>query len=113
MKVSFDGVNAKMVTFEAAQGVKEGALVKVSAAGKAAPCTAAGDVPIGVAVSVRDGICGVQTQGYMKVPCAAGTAVGFGLFACDGDGSLASGTSGRPGFVLDVYEQAGLCGVML
>jgi len=112
MKVAFDGIQEKMVTFEVAQNVQEGSLVKVSGAGSVASCAAEGDVPVGVAHQVRDGICAVQTQGYMKVPCAAGVAVGFGLFACDGNQKLAGGTSGRPGFVLDVDDAAGVCGVL-
>ncbi len=112
MKVAFDGIQEKMVTFEAAQDVREGSLVKVSSAGTVAPCAAEGDVPVGVAAQARDGICAVQTHGYMKVPCAASVAVGFGLFACDGNQKLASNASGRPGFVLDVDAAAGVCGVL-
>ena len=86
MKVAFDGIGENMVTFEA-NGVKAGDLVKVSAQGTVAPCAASGDVPSGV-------------------------TVGFGLFACGADGKLAKGTSGRPGFVLDVDSAAGVCGIL-
>lgn len=112
MKVSFDGIQEKMVTFEAAQDVQEGSWVKVGSTGTVAPCAAEGDVPVGVAHQIRDGICAVQTCGYMKAPCAAGVAVGFGLFACDGNQKLANNTSGRPGFILNVDAAAGVCGVL-
>ncbi len=111
MKVAFDGIGENMVTFEA-NGVKAGDLVKVSAQGTVAPCAASGDVPLGLARGVREGLCGVQTQGYMRAPCASGVTVGFGLFACGADGKLAKGTSGRPGFVLDVDSAAGVCGIL-
>lgn len=112
MKVSFSGIGENIVTFEAASGLKAGNLVKVSANGTAAACAASGDVPLGVAVQVRDGLCGVQTQGYMRVPCASSTVVGFGLYACDSDKKLTKGTTGRPGFVLDVDSAAGVCGIL-
>lgn len=111
MKVAFDGMQEKMVTFEAAEGVQAGSWVKVSAAGTVAPCQA-GDVPAGLARQVRGGVCGVQTHGFMKGPCASGTETGFGLFACDSGKKLAAGDSGRPGFVLEVDTAAGVCGVL-
>ncbi len=112
MNVSFDGIGEKIVTFEAASGVEAGAMVKMSGAGTVAACAAKNDVPIGKVLQVRGGICAVQTAGYMKLPCASGTVVGFGLFALGEDKKLASGTSGRPGFVVDVDSTAGECGVM-
>lgn len=111
MKVSFDGINERVVTFETQPEVKANSLVKLAANGMVAACAAAGDVPVGKAVRVEGGICAVQTGGYMKVPYAAGVAVGYGLFSSDKDGKLASGTTGRPGFVLDVDSAAGVCGV--
>lgn len=112
MKVCFDGIGEEIVTFEAAEGVQAGTLVKVSGLGQVAPCTAAGDVPVGVVRSVRAGICGVQTRGYMLAPSAVGLTVGFALLSADKDKKLAAGTSGRPGFVLYVDEAAGVCGVL-
>ena len=112
MKVSFDGMGEKMFTFEAQTGVEDGMMVKLAAAGTVAACSAAGDVPLGMARHLRGGICGVQTEGYMKLPCAAGMAVGFGLFSSGADGKLVKGESGRPGFVVDVDAVTGACGVI-
>lgn len=112
MKVSFDGIGEKVITFEAQEGVKEGTMVKLAAAGTVGACAAAGDVPVGVARQVRDGICAVQTEGYMKMPCTTDMTVGFGLLSGDKDKKLVAGTSGRPGFVVDVDSAAGVCGVI-
>lgn len=111
MKVSFDGIGAKYVTFEADSTVKEGSLVKLTANGKVAACVKT-DVPLGVASQVRDGICAVQTEGYMLLPCASGVTVGYGLFALDDSCKAAKGTTGRPGFVLYVDSAAGVCGML-
>lgn len=112
MKVSFDGIGEKIVTFEAQENTQADKAVKVAAAGTVAACAAAGDVPVGKALQVRGGICAVQTAGYMKLPCATGVSVGYGLFSTDKDGKLTAGTNGRPGFVLDVDSAAGVCGVL-
>lgn len=112
MKVSFDGLGEKMFTFEAQEGMQDGMMVKLAAAGTAAPCSAAGDVPLGVARQARGGICGVQTEGYMKLPCTSAMTAGFGLLSSDKDGKLVKGESGRPGFVVDADSAAGACGVI-
>lgn len=112
MKVSFEGMGEQVMTFEAASTVTEGALVKMSGAGKVALCSADGDIPIGVARNVRGGVCAVQTSGYMKAPCVSTLTVGFARLSCDENKKLESSTGGRPGFVLDVDGTAGVCGVL-
>ena len=113
MQVSFQGIGADMVTFEAAEGVQPGAAVKLSGAGKVDVCSAEEDIPIGVARSVQDGVAGVQTRGYMRMGCASTVTVGFHLLAANAAGKMASGTAGRPAFVVDVDTAAGTCGVLL
>lgn len=111
MKVSFEGIGEKVVSFQAEGAVEEGALVKVGAAGAVAPC-ASGDVPVGVVQKVCHGLAAVQVAGCMKAPCAAGTAAGFALLAAGEDGALAASATGRPGFVLDVEASGSACWVL-
>lgn len=68
MKVSFDGFEAKALTFEAAQSVTAGQLVSVLEEGKVAPCSQ-GECFIGVALSSGDDFVTVQVKGVMKVNC--------------------------------------------
>lgn len=112
MKVAFDGIGEKMVTFQVTGEVEEGDLVKISGGSTVGPCAAAGDVPVGVAQRVHDGLAAVQVGGCMKAPCATGTTVGFKLLASDKDGALAASESGRYGFVLEVDSSAGNCWVL-
>lgn len=112
MKVSFDGLGEKMFTFETQAALEDGTMVKLTATATVAACSAAGDVPLGVARQARGGICGVQTEGYMKLPCTSAMTAGFGLLSSDKDGKLVKGESGRPGFVVDADSAAGACGVI-
>lgn len=117
MKVSFEGIGAEAVTFEAqetgAAKVMAGEAVALCANGKVCACTAAGEIPVGVALSVREGYAAVQTRGYVKLPCAAGMEPGFGRFSMDASGQLQKDDNGREAVVTDVDETEGMCGVLL
>ncbi len=115
MKVSFEGIGEKVVTFEAESegkaAVIPGSAVTLSANGKVSACTKAGDIPAGVALSVREGFAAVQIGGYVKLPCAAGLTAGYQQAAMDADGKLAAASTGRGMLVTDV--NGGVCGVIL
>ena len=63
-KISFEGIGAVVATFAAADGVKGGQVVKVSANGTVGPCSA-GDKFCGVALEPRAGAAGVQVAGFV------------------------------------------------
>ncbi len=115
MKVSFEGVGERVVTLEAETAgdgaVTPGALVKLTGNGRVGACSQAGDLPAGVALSVREGLAAVQTAGYMKLPCAAALTVGWHHLALDSDGKLAETEGGRCALVMDV--ESGVCGAIL
>lgn len=113
MKVSFGGYGESIVTFEAAEGVKAGAPVKITANGTVGPC-AAGDRFCGVAVSVRDGIAAVQLSGYVTLPYSdTGLAVGYQKALAGADGKIKADAAGGEILVTDIDTAAATCGIIL
>lgn len=88
-KVSFEGIGQTAATFFAAEGVKAGAVVKLSGDAKVAPC-AAGERFSGVATTkAKDGCAGVQVSGFAVVACADETVtVGYVSLTADGNGGV-------------------------
>lgn len=88
-KVSFEGVGPTAATFVAADGVKAGAVVKLSGDAKVAPC-AAGERFCGVATTGAEGGCaGVQVSGFAVVACADETVTaGYVSLTADGSGGV-------------------------
>lgn len=113
MEVAFDKIGEVVATFEAAEGVTVGKAVKITASGQVGPCSAEGDVPAGVAVSLRNGLAGVQLYGYVELPCAATLTVGFGKVSMDASGKVQPDTDGRPALVVYADSTAGQCGLFL
>lgn len=113
MEVAFDKIGEVVATFEAADGVAVGKAVKISANGQVGPCSAAGDVPAGVVVSLRDGLAGVQLRGYVELPCAATLTTGYETVSIDASGKVQASDSGRPALVVYADTAAGLCGLFL
>ena len=117
MKVSFEGYAENVATFEAqetgAARVLPGEAVTLCGNGRVCACTKEGDIPIGLAVSVREGCAGVQTTGYCRLPCAAGLKAGFQRVSASADGKLKADEAGREAVVVDVDESKGICGVLL
>ena len=93
MKVSYEGIAQTSASFICAEGMNEGALVKVSANGTVSAC-AGGENFCGVVNAVsHDGKgCGVQLQGFVTVKFS-GTApsVGYGKLCADGAGGVKTG----------------------
>lgn len=116
MKVSLEGLGEQVATFEAetegAAAVKAGGLVTMSGNGKVRACTEAGDIPAGVALSLRNGFAAVQVKGYVQVPCDSSVTVGWQAVASDASGALTvPGSGGRQALVTDVED--GRCGIVL
>lgn len=66
MKISYNGYNNNVITMKNFDA-KIGHLVSVNQDGEAVTC-ALGKPFIGVCVSLRDGIVGIQTDGYIELP---------------------------------------------
>lgn len=111
MKVSLEGFEEKVVTFEAEDAVTADSMVVLTGNGKVGPCAKAGDVPAGVALNVRNGFAAVQTGGYVKLPCAPAMTVGWHHLALNSDLAVAEADGGRCALVTDVSD--GVCGVIL
>ena len=77
MKISFDAIGEKYVTFLAGSGAAKGQVCKVSANDTVSGC-AAGEAFCGVVAEVRDGCAAVVMGGYAEVPFSDETAPSAG-----------------------------------
>ncbi len=89
MNISYEEIGQVLVTCQAAEGVGEGAVVKMGEDGKTAPCTA-GERFCGQCLSVaEDGYAGVQVGGFVTVACAdAGVKPGWVKLTANGTGGV-------------------------
>jgi len=100
MNVSFDGIGGKLVTFLTSNATK-GAVVKVSAAGAVALCSA-GDAFDGVAVTVADGCAAVCLDGFVTVDYSGtAPAIGHAILVADGSAGVKTAESGTTYLVVD------------
>lgn len=115
MKISFDAIGEKYVTFLAGSGVVKGQVCKVSANDTVSGC-AAGNAFCGVVADVRDGCAAVVMGGYVEVPFSDETApsAGYATLGADGSGGVKSVTSGgRSCLIVHVDETAKTLGLFL
>lgn len=114
MKVSFQGFDEQVATFEAGSGVTPGVPVKISANGTVSACGAA-DVPCGVAVNVREGYAGVQLRGYVRLPYTGSLTLGRQLVVADAGGKvkISTGSSGLPVLIIDLDSATSTAGIIL
>ena len=100
MNVAFDGIHEVVATFNAASTVKPDQVVKISANGTVAGCSA-GDGFCGLALSVRDNAAAVQIGGFMTVSCASGCpSLGRVTLAADGNGGVKTASTGTSALVV-------------
>lgn len=106
MKVSFNGIGEKPVTFISG-GAKAGQVVKVSGAGTVAPC-GEGDGFDGLALFVEEGCACVRLSGFVSA-AYSGTVPGYGRvgLSADGSGGVKADESGREYLVVDTDSTAG------
>lgn len=88
MGISFNGYNAKIVTFYAGEACEVGKAVTINEDGEAV-CAGNNNRFIGICTSLRNGIAGVQVEGYVELPYS-GTAPKHGVnrLICDANGCL-------------------------
>lgn len=109
MEVSFQGFGEQVATFTAAE-VAAGDLVKLSASGTVTAC-AEGDLPCGVALSVREGYAAVQLGGYAVLKASGSVPVGWQALAAAGKDSVKTLEGGLVKLVLESGD--GVVGVLL
>lgn len=113
MKVSFNGYDESVTTFEAADGVTAGCPVKMVGNGKVGPCTAK-EAFCGIALSVRNGFAAVQLKGFYGKLAFSGSDMAVGaqkLGAAANKVEVAS--AGRECLVVEVDNTASTCGIIL
>ena len=82
MNISLNGYGTGYVTLEAAEGLTEGVLAKISANHTAA-AAGDGEAFIGPVLSVRDGLALVQLSGICTVAYTGGApTLGYDMLAC-------------------------------
>ena len=112
-KVSFEEIGTLMATFEAADGVTAGQVVKLSANCKVAPCQD-GDSFCGAALSCREGCAGVQLRGFVTLSATGTVGLGRVKLCADGAGGVkAAATGGVEVLVVAADSTAKTCTVCL
>ena len=102
MSVSLKGYNQNGVTLIAADSLKKGDLVKISANSTAAPC-ALGNIPCGICINTDGKYACVQLGGYAKVKYSGtAPALGNAVVAADGNGGVKTATTGMSVLVVSV-----------
>ena len=100
MKVSFDGIGERLVTF-ISNNVTKGHVVKVSAAGTVSECSA-GDAFDGAALFVEGGYAAVRLGGFVTVSYSStAPAYGRAILVADGSGGVKTAESGDTYIVVD------------
>lgn len=100
MNVSFDGIGDKLVTFINSNATA-GSVVKVSAAGTVAACSA-GDGFDGVVMITDGGYAGVCLRGFVTVGYSGtAPAVGRAVLVANGSGGVKTAESGDTYLVVD------------
>ena len=115
-KISFEGIGESVATFACTGQAANGQVVKMSANGTVAPCSA-GDRFCGVALTPAGGYAAVQVGGFAAVNCTdTGVKVGYAALTADGSGGVkAAGEEDSAGtyLVVSVDSTAGTAVVLL
>ena len=111
MNVSFQGMDELVLTFKAGSGLEKGDFVKVTDNGTVGPC-ASGDVPVGVALNVRNGFAAVQVRGFMEAEYTGTLGLGWQELGADGK-KVSAAAGGRRCLVVDRDTAAKIARVIL
>lgn len=105
-KISFEGIGSVVATFTAGEGVKVGAVVKISGSGAVSACVA-GDRFCGAALALRDGCAAVQVGGLATLAASGAVALGWVKLSADGAGGVKPDTGGGEFLVVATDTGAG------
>lgn len=117
MKVSFEGIGERVVTFyntrTAGKAAEAGAPVAMSGSGEVCAC-AAGERFMGFALAADEDFAAVQTAGYVKAPYSGDApAPGYVHLAAGADGTVTKNEAGGDYLVLDTDTAANTVGFIL
>lgn len=94
MNISLNGYGTGYVTLEAAEGLTEGVMAKISA-NRTAAAAGDGEAFIGPVLSVRGGLALVQLSGICTVAYTGGApALGYDMLAADAAGGIKTTEAG-------------------
>jgi len=104
MKIAFDEIGERYVTFGAADGAAEGEVCKLAGNGTVAVC-AAGDDFCGVIAELRGGTAAVQLGGFCTLPyTGAAPAVGYGHLGADGAGGVSVNAAAKSYLIVEIDD---------
>lgn len=109
MKVSLYGYDKSVATFFG-ENLSNGDIVKISDSFTVEKANA-GDDFCGVVIHAEKGYVSVQTKGYVELPCAGLTDLGYTNLESDGDKGVVEGSGSRQ--LLVVSLESGLAGIIL
>ena len=114
MKVSFEGVGEQVLSFNKADDVAKGCLVKMSANSTVRGCSA-GDSFMGVCISAGDAFAEIKTAGYVELGYTdTAPTVGYAALAASTNGKVKTVTDGgREYLVIKVDTAAAVVGFMM
>lgn len=112
MKISFEGIGQRVVTF-AKDGATEGRVCKLSANDTVKDC-AAGEVFCGVTAHSEEEAAAVITSGFVTLGYSGSApSLGYAKLAANASGGVAVHASGREYLVLHVDTAAKTVGLFL
>lgn len=112
MSVSFQGTQEVVMSFEAGS-VTVGAPVAISNNNQVSDATD-GQLPVGVALHVRQGIAAVQMKGYLELPYSGTVpSLGWSRFVADGLGGVKTAADGLACLIVNVDSATQTVGLYL
>ncbi len=114
MKVSFEGAGEQVLSFNKADDVEKGCLVKMSANSTVKACSA-DERFMGVCISAGDAFAEIKTAGYVELGyTGTAPAVGYAALAASANGKVKTVTDGgREYLVIKVDTAAATVGFMM
>ena len=112
MRISLEGFDEKIATFETTSTSAEGKPVAMSSNGRVQTVTSGAFC--GICRCVREGYAAVQLGGYVRVGYTGELSVGYQKLAATTGGKVTvDTTNGREYLVVDVNSTAGIAGIIL
>ena len=112
MKVSFEGIGEKVISFKNASAEK-GNFVKMSASGTVAPCSAA-DGFVGVCLKADSDFADIQTAGYVECGYTdTAPSVGYATLVASTAGKVKTAQTGREYLVIKVDTANSVVGFII
>ena len=112
MKLSYKGINERVVTFLANGTIEPGDLVRVSSDNTVSVCED-NQIFDGVAVACRQGLCSVQVAGCAEVKLDEAIATGYKDISAGANGGIKAAVGGRMCTIINTDTTAGVATIIL